>query len=95
MINGGEIFETVLLNPVNIFMTHFTNYANDRIALFLFRHLFEYIAKWTNLELKALTPLKTAEKYFELFKEDKMPVWTNVSSSVCFFYLIFFVLISR
>lgn len=78
MINGGELFNTVLHNKILIFMTHFTNYANDRIALFVFKHLFEYVHKWTNLNFKSLAPLKIAEKYFELFKEDTDPLWTNI-----------------
>ena len=79
MINGGEIFETILSNPVSIFMTHFTNYANDRIALFLFKKLFDYVDKWTNLKLNTLAPLQIAEKYFDIFKEETKPLWTNVS----------------
>lgn len=50
-INGGELFETVLHNPINIFMTHMSNYGNDRLALFTFTKLFDFIKQNTNLQL--------------------------------------------
>jgi hypothetical protein len=34
MLNGGEVFKTVLYNQVIVFMTHMTNYANDKIVRF-------------------------------------------------------------
>jgi hypothetical protein len=30
---------------------------------------------WTNLQLKQITPLELGIKYFEMFPEDKEPVW--------------------
>lgn len=77
MINGGEIFKTVLYNRVLVFMTHMTNYANDKMALFVFKNLFRFLAKWTNLVFISLPPLKLAEKYFELYPSDVEPLWTN------------------
>ena len=77
MINGGEVFQSVLLNQVLVFMTHMTNYANDRLGLFLFKNLFEFISKWTNIELVSLPPFKLAHKYFELYPENQKPIWTN------------------
>ena len=77
--HGGEVFRSVILNKAFVFMTHMTNYANDRVALFLLKELFIYLAKWTNLKYKALPPLKLAQKYFELnpsFRGE--PTWTNV-----------------
>lgn len=51
-IEGGELFETIVHNPVNIYMSHMSNYANDRLGLFTFRALFEFVQKYTNLRLK-------------------------------------------
>uniref|UniRef100_A0A8C7N0E3 Bifunctional heparan sulfate N-deacetylase/N-sulfotransferase 1 n=1 Tax=Oncorhynchus kisutch TaxID=8019 RepID=A0A8C7N0E3_ONCKI len=39
LISGGELFLTVLLNPISIFMTHLSNYGNDRLGLYTFRNL--------------------------------------------------------
>jgi hypothetical protein len=80
MVDGGEIFKTVLLNPVLIFMTHMTNYANDRLALYVFRRLLNYINEWTNLELNYLKPIELAKKYFQLNPSDAEPLWTNICS---------------
>ena len=77
MINGGEVFQALLLNQVVVFMTHMTNYANDRLAIFVFKKLFEYATKWTNLQFKSLEPVPLAEKYFELYPDFKEPIWTN------------------
>uniref|UniRef100_A0A8C7K3I4 Bifunctional heparan sulfate N-deacetylase/N-sulfotransferase 1 n=1 Tax=Oncorhynchus kisutch TaxID=8019 RepID=A0A8C7K3I4_ONCKI len=41
LISGGELFLTVLLNPISIFMTHLSNYGNDRLGLYTFRNLVE------------------------------------------------------
>lgn len=51
-IHGGELFETILHNPVNIYMTHMSNYANDRLAPYTFKALFEFVQEYTNLRLK-------------------------------------------
>lgn len=51
-IRGGELFETILHNPVNIYMTHMSNYAHDRLALHTFRALVEFVQANTNLQLK-------------------------------------------
>ena len=78
MLNGGEVFKTVLYNKVLVYMTHMTNYGNDRLALYVFRNLFSFLRKWTNLEFQALPPVRIAEKYFELYPNDREPLWTNV-----------------
>ena len=57
-------------------MTHVTNYAHDRLALVLFDALFRFVQKWTQLKLIADRPLNLGRKYFEIFPQDKMPVWT-------------------
>ena len=69
---------TIAYNRVNVFMTHWTNYASDRLALGLFRHAFESILKWTRLNLVALPPVRMAQTYFDLFPQDREPLWTNV-----------------
>lgn len=51
-IKGGELFNTILHNPVNIYMTHMSNYANDRLALYTFNLLFDFVQNNTNLQLK-------------------------------------------
>jgi len=51
-IDGGELFQTVLHNPVNIYMTHMSNYANDRLSPFTFGRLFQFVQTNTNLRLR-------------------------------------------
>ncbi|GCC37340.1 hypothetical protein chiPu_0015844 [Chiloscyllium punctatum] len=76
-IRGGELFLTVLLNPISIFMTHLSNYGNDRLGLYTFESLVKFVQCWTNLKLQTLPPVKLAAKYFELFPEEKDPLWQN------------------
>ncbi|KAM9329093.1 bifunctional heparan sulfate N-deacetylase/N-sulfotransferase 4 [Gastrophryne carolinensis] len=76
-IRGGELFLTVLLNPISIFMTHLSNYGNDRLGLYTFVNLANFVQTWTNLKLQTLPPLQLAQKYFELFLEQKDPLWQN------------------
>ncbi|CAI5448496.1 unnamed protein product [Caenorhabditis angaria] len=77
LIRGGDLFFTVLLNPVSIFMTHQQNYAHDRLALYTFENLFEFLRCWTNLKIKWQSPIESAKMYFERFEEEKVPLWTN------------------
>ncbi|KAL5506571.1 hypothetical protein EMCRGX_G008243 [Ephydatia muelleri] len=74
---GGEVFETLLHNPVTIFMTHMPNFGHDRLALVLFEALFRFVHTWTNLQLIADRPLNMATRYFTIFPEDIVPVWTS------------------
>jgi len=76
-INGGELFMTVIDNPVSVFMTHFGNYGNDRLALYTFEALAEFIHTWTNLRMVTVPPTEMAERYFELWPEDVMPIWQS------------------
>ncbi len=76
-IESGELFRTILTNKVLIFMTHMTNYGSDRLGLFVFKKLFEYISEWTNIKFFALPPLKIVEKHFDLYPDDLNPIWTN------------------
>ncbi|XP_019377570.1 PREDICTED: bifunctional heparan sulfate N-deacetylase/N-sulfotransferase 3 [Gavialis gangeticus] len=76
-IQGGELFFTVVLNPISIFMTHLSNYGNDRLGLYTFVNLANFVQTWTNLKLQTLPPIQLAHKYFELFPEQKDPLWQN------------------
>ncbi|XP_060946926.1 bifunctional heparan sulfate N-deacetylase/N-sulfotransferase 4 isoform X1 [Limanda limanda] len=76
-IHGGELFLTLLLNPISIFMTHLSNYGNDRLGLYTFVHLASFLRSWTNLKLHTLPPLQLAHKYFQLFPEQRNPLWQN------------------
>ncbi|KAM9476376.1 bifunctional heparan sulfate N-deacetylase/N-sulfotransferase 2 isoform 1-T12 [Clarias gariepinus] len=76
-IRGGELFLTVLLNPISIFMTHLSNYGNDRLGLYTFESLVKFVQCWTNLRLQTLPPLQLAEKYFQIFPEERDPLWQN------------------
>ncbi|XP_038611112.1 bifunctional heparan sulfate N-deacetylase/N-sulfotransferase 4 isoform X2 [Tachyglossus aculeatus] len=76
-IQGGELFLTILLNPISIFMTHLSNYGNDRLGLYTFVNLANFVQSRTNLRLQTLPPVSLAHKYFELFPEQKDPLWQN------------------
>ncbi|OQV18743.1 Bifunctional heparan sulfate N-deacetylase/N-sulfotransferase [Hypsibius exemplaris] len=76
-INGGDLFMTLLRNPINVYMTHLSNYAHDRLALYTFESLFNFSRKWTNLELRSAPPLEMAQLYFRVFPQDAEPLWNN------------------
>ncbi|NXN96392.1 NDST4 sulfotransferase, partial [Rhinopomastus cyanomelas] len=76
-IRGGELFLTILLNPISIFMTHLSNYGNDRLGLYTFANLATFVKSSTNLRLQTLPPVQLAQKYFELFPEQTDPLWQN------------------
>ncbi|MFH4977471.1 hypothetical protein AB6A40_004180 [Gnathostoma spinigerum] len=79
-IEGGDLFFTVVLNPFNIFMTHQQNFGNDRLGIFTFERLVEFISCWTNLKLQWISPMQMAEKYFLRFPAERLPVWSNPCS---------------
>lgn len=56
-------------------MTHLSNYGNDRLGLYTFVNLANFVHTWTNLKLQTLPPAQLAHKYFELFPEQKDPLW--------------------
>ncbi|XP_061277189.1 bifunctional heparan sulfate N-deacetylase/N-sulfotransferase 4-like [Bos javanicus] len=62
---------------ISIFMTHLSNYGNDRLGLYTFVNLANFVQSWTNLKLQTLPPVQLAHKYFELFPEQKDPLWQN------------------
>ena len=75
--HGGELFQTILFNPISIFMTHYNNYGGDQLALSLFMEAFQFISKYTNLELVQERPRQLAELYLRWYPEEKLPVWTS------------------
>uniref|UniRef100_A0A674DM41 Bifunctional heparan sulfate N-deacetylase/N-sulfotransferase 1 n=1 Tax=Salmo trutta TaxID=8032 RepID=A0A674DM41_SALTR len=77
LINGGELFLTVLLNPISIFMTHLSNYGNDRLGLYTFKNLVKFLQTWTNLRLQTLAPVQLAQRYFQIFPEERDPIWQD------------------
>ncbi|XP_024083430.1 bifunctional heparan sulfate N-deacetylase/N-sulfotransferase isoform X2 [Cimex lectularius] len=76
-IQGGELFQTFVYNPINIFMSHMSNYGNDRLALYTFESVIKFLRCWTNLKLTSAPPLALAEKYFNMYPEEADPVWGN------------------
>ena len=76
-IQGGELFQTIVNNPISIFMTHMPNYGFDRLAPKTFDAVVKMIKKWTNLELITKPPKELADIYFKMFPEEKSPIWGN------------------
>nr|KAF6481204.1 N-deacetylase and N-sulfotransferase 4 [Molossus molossus] len=62
---------------ISIFMTHLSNYGNDRLGSYTFVNLANFVQSWTNLKLQTLPPVQLARKYFELFPEQRDPLWQN------------------
>ncbi|KAJ1368506.1 hypothetical protein KIN20_029649, partial [Parelaphostrongylus tenuis] len=77
LIYGGELFFTVLMNPISIFMTHQQNFAHDRLASYTFDNLVRFIRCWTNIRLRWQSPLESSRMYFSLMPQEKEPVWSN------------------
>ncbi|XP_055528555.1 bifunctional heparan sulfate N-deacetylase/N-sulfotransferase [Wyeomyia smithii] len=76
-IQGGELFQTIVYNPINIFMTHMSNYGSDRLALYTFESVIKFLRCWTNLKLTSAPPLQLGEIYFKLHPDETDPVWGN------------------
>ncbi|RZC33289.1 bifunctional heparan sulfate N-deacetylase/N-sulfotransferase [Asbolus verrucosus] len=72
-IQGGELFQTI----INIFMTHMSNYGNDRLGLYTFESVIKFIQCWTNIKLSSAPPLQLAETYFKFYPGESDPVWGN------------------
>ena len=60
---------------INVFMSHMSNYGNDRLALYTFESVIKFLHCWTNLKVLSAPPSKLAEKYFHMFPEEADPVW--------------------
>lgn len=66
----------VPFNPkISIFMTHLSNYGNDRLGLYTFKSLVTFVQTWTNLKMQTLPPIQLAQKYFSLFPSERDPLW--------------------
>lgn len=76
-IQGGELFQTIVYNPINIFMTHMSNYGSDRLALYTFESVIKFLRCWTNIKLSSAPPQQLGEIYFKLHPEESDPVWGN------------------
>ena len=76
-IQGGELFQTIVTNPVSIFMTHMPNYCCDRLAPYTFQSVFSFVRCHTNLHLMTHPPSHIAATYFSLFPEETQAVWSN------------------
>ena len=76
-ILGGELFQTIVTNPVSIFMTHMPNYCCDRLAPYTFQSVFSFVRCHTNLRLMTHPPSHIAATYFSLFPEETQAVWSN------------------
>lgn len=68
---------------ISIFMTHLSNYGNDRLGLYTFKKLLRFLQSWTHLRLQTLPPVQLAQKYFSLFPSDREPLWQVRLLSVC------------
>ena len=72
--------ERCLCVQISVFMTHMSNYGNDRLALYTFESLLKFLQCWTNLQFQWLPPLQLAQVYFDMYPEEEDPVW---GVSVC------------
>lgn len=62
-------------------MTHMSNYALDRLSIYTFKELFQFIKKWTHLDMMTDSPIILAQFYFELFPEERNPLWEVIMRS--------------
>jgi len=76
-IAGGELFLTVITNPISIFMTHMPNYCCDRLAPYTFESLTSMIKCHTNINLKTVNPQELSTTYFKLFPDETQAIWGN------------------
>ena len=58
-----------------IFMTHLSNYGNDRLALFTFENVVKFVTHNTNLRLHGDSPANLAKRYFDMFPSERVPLW--------------------
>ena len=74
-ISGGELFMSIVTNPISIYMTHMPNYCCDRLAPYTFESVASFVTCNTNLRMKTVPPLELAKTYFKLFPEERQAVW--------------------
>lgn len=75
-------------SQISIFMTHLSNYGNDRLGLYTFKSLVMFVQTWTNLKMQTLPPVQLAQKYFSLFPSERDPLW-QVRTRCWWRYLLF------
>ncbi|XP_047145758.1 bifunctional heparan sulfate N-deacetylase/N-sulfotransferase 4 isoform X2 [Hydra vulgaris] len=76
--HGGELFWSIVFNPIAIFMTHACNYGfKERLAIHLFKNVTSFIEKWTNIKLLSDKPVELGKRYFGLFPRHAEPLWTD------------------
>ncbi|XP_065316692.1 bifunctional heparan sulfate N-deacetylase/N-sulfotransferase 4-like isoform X1 [Gordionus sp. m RMFG-2023] len=86
MIKGGNVFDQLLYDKFNLFMTHIPNYSYDRLAIYIFKGAFEFITNHTNLRFSSVKPDELARLYMSFRpQEDKNIVYKNP----CFNRLMF------
>lgn len=79
---AGDISQLFLFAfQISVFMTHLSNYGNDRLGSYTFVNLANFVQSWTNLRLQTLPPVQLARKYFELFPEQRDPLWQVTGDS--------------
>jgi heparan sulfate N-deacetylase/N-sulfotransferase NDST2 len=76
-IAGGELFMSLVTNPISIFMSHMPNYCCDRLAPYTFESVASFVQCHTNLRLRTVPPRDLATAYFRLFPEERQAVWGN------------------
>ncbi|CAD5226106.1 unnamed protein product [Bursaphelenchus xylophilus] len=79
-IEGGSVFNDILFNQFNIFMTHQQNWGNDRLAIYLFENTFTFIKCFTNLRLKWIPPTEMAVRYFKRTGSSESLLYTDECS---------------
>ena len=58
-------------------MTHQSNYALDRLGVYAFESLVNFVQCYTRLEIRYLPPSHAANLYFALYPNETEPIWTN------------------
>uniref|UniRef100_A0A915KIZ4 U1 small nuclear ribonucleoprotein C n=1 Tax=Romanomermis culicivorax TaxID=13658 RepID=A0A915KIZ4_ROMCU len=91
-IQGGELFFTFVLNKFLIFMTHQSNYAQERLALYTFISVLRFIRCYTNIELRSIPPPLMADKYFAHYPSEKEPIWGQLVHILAIYKFINFTL---
>lgn len=77
-IFGGELYQQMVTGEFNVFMTHVQNYGSDRLSLYTFGKLFNFLRETTNLRLLQVPAQDLAKKYFDRYPaEATTPLWTN------------------
>ena len=57
-------------------MTHYCNFAHDRMAIVILENLLKFTKRWTNLRMQTIRPTELAETFFKLYPQEKKPLWT-------------------